>query len=82
MTNEQLERATLLKKEIDRLYAETYNIWGDYGLEERFERIVLTGIRENGEKYQITEVSPELLEAIKDWYDSKLAKLEAEFEGM
>lgn len=74
MTRGQFERAAELKDEIDRFFEEAQELY-------QSNASISLNISTNNNKTFIA-VTDELLDAIKLWYDKKVAALEAEFKEL
>lgn len=77
MTEEKFAKAQHIKEELDSLREDVNRLRG-FG----YERYILSGAYNNDVADWLFDISPELLNVMKDWYNKKIAELESEFEKL
>lgn len=77
MTEEKFAKAQHIKEELDSLREDVGRLRG-FG----YERYILSGAYNDDVTDWLFDISPELLQVMKDWYNKRIAELEAEFEKL
>ena len=78
MTEEKFVKAQHIKEELDSLREDVDKLRG-FG----YERYILSGTYNSEDVADwLFDISPELLQVMKDWYNKRIAELEAEFEKL
>lgn len=79
MTEEKFVKAQQIKEELSSLHEDVNKLATGFG----YDNYILYGAYNNdGVTDWLFDISPELLQVIKDWYNERIAKLEAEFEKL
>lgn len=79
MTEEKFVKAQQIKEELSSLHEDVNRLTSGFG----YERYILSGTYNNEDVADwLFDISPELLQVIKDWYNKRITELETEFEKL